>query len=534
MSYQVLARKWRPKNFAQIVGQKHVVQALVNALNQQRLHHAYLLTGTRGVGKTTIARILSKCLNCETGITAIPCGQCPTCLEVDAGCFVDLLEIDAASRTKVEETRELLNNVPYAPIKGRYKVYLIDEVHMLSTHSFNALLKTLEEPPSHVLFILATTDPERIPATIRSRCLQFHLKAMPIEQIATQLEHILKQEKISFEIAALTHLAQAANGSMRDALSLLDQAISFCNQDISIQTVHEMLGTVLQQPIVELLSALAAQDANSLLAISATLAEQGADFAQALQALLSLIHQIALAQYIPSSVYVSGEPTAEIQKLISLLKPEDLQLYYQIGLLGQRDLAWAPTPRIGLEMTLLRMLAFRPLQGPPQATSKPPIIDNAPISAPQAIAAAPTQRGPTEIEIQPASVLPTLDWILVYPQLKLSGLAQILASYCALQQQENDLLYLLLDSSQAALCNPTQQQRITEALSEYFGRPIKINLAVAKGPVDCPARISKQQHSAQLAQATDLIAQDPKINALLNQFNGKIEPNSLKLLKEVN
>lgn len=360
MSYQVLARKWRPGVFRAMVGQEHVLKALINALDQNRLHHAYLFTGTRGVGKTTIARILAKCLNCETGISSEPCGECGACREIAEGRFVDLIEVDAASRTKVEDTRELLENVQYAPTRGRYKIYLIDEVHMLSNHSFNALLKTLEEPPEHVKFLLATTDPQKLPVTILSRCLQFNLKNMSPEKIVEHLQHVLDKEVIPYEEAALWLLARAADGSMRDALSLTDQAISFGGEKITERDVAAMLGTIDHGLIQKLVDALIVADAKALLEAVAVFAEHAPDFATALNDLLSVLHRIAIAQALPEALDNSQGDRQQILAFAGQLTPEDVQLYYQIALLGRRDLHLASTPRAGFEMTLLRMLAFKP------------------------------------------------------------------------------------------------------------------------------------------------------------------------------
>lgn len=360
MSYQVLARKWRPKSFEDMVGQAHVVRALSNALDQGQLHHAYLFTGTRGVGKTTLARILSKALNCEEGLSSKPCGQCSSCREIDEGRFVDLLEVDAASRTKVDQTRELLDNVPFAPVKGRFKVYLIDEVHMFSAHSFNALLKTLEEPPPHVKFLLATTDPQKVPVTVLSRCLQFNLKRLAPEQIRDQLAHILKAEGVEFEPRALALLARAADGSMRDGLSLLDQAIAFGGGRVAADEVRTMLGTVGRDLCLNLLQALARLDGPGLLDEVARIAELTPDFAAVLQELIALLHRIALRQQIPATLTEDDPDRERILELSGQLAPEDVQLFYQIALMGQQDLPLAPDPRSGIEMVLLRMLAFRP------------------------------------------------------------------------------------------------------------------------------------------------------------------------------
>lgn len=360
MSYQVLARKWRPKSFREMVGQEHVLRALVNALDHDRLHHAYLFTGTRGVGKTTIARILAKCLNCETGVSSEPCDRCSSCLEIAEGRSVDLLEVDAASRTKVEDTRELLENVQYAPTHSRYKVYLIDEVHMLSGHSFNALLKTLEEPPPHVKFLLATTDPQKLPVTILSRCLQFNLKNMPPEQIVGHLRTVLQQEMISFEEPSLWLLGRAAAGSMRDALSLTDQAVSFGAGKLSEADVRSMLGSVELSFIYELLETLAAGDPPGLLDTVAHMAEHAPDFDGALDELISVLHRVAVAQVVPEATDNSWGDAERIAQLAASMTAEDAQLFYQMALNGKRDLALAPDPRGGFEMVLLRMVAFRP------------------------------------------------------------------------------------------------------------------------------------------------------------------------------
>ncbi|EDM67330.1 Hypothetical DNA polymerase III, subunits gamma and tau [Moritella sp. PE36] len=375
MSYQVLARKWRPHNFQQVVGQQHVLTALVNALEQDRLHHAYLLSGTRGVGKTTIARIFAKSLNCEKGITSTPCGECSTCVEIDQGCYVDLLEIDAASRTKVEDTRELLDNVQYKPARGRFKVYLIDEVHMLSKHSFNALLKTLEEPPEYVKFLLATTDPQKLPITILSRCLQFHLKCLTTEQISQQLVHILSREHCQYELSALNSIAKAADGSMRDALSLTDQALSHGAGEVLYQTVLDMLGTLDHSHMLQLLRLIVSGDANKCMAKIAEVSSLGPDFDQLHVELASLLHRIAMAQILPSSV-VDTEHADKVKALCDDMSPEDVQLYYQITLTGRKELPLAPDPRSALEMTILRMLAFRPqgrLQAPERDVTPAPV-----------------------------------------------------------------------------------------------------------------------------------------------------------------
>lgn len=387
MSYQVLARKWRPRNFSEMVGQEHVLRALINALDNNRLHHAYLFTGTRGVGKTTIARILAKCLNCDTGISSNPCGTCSACVSIAEGRFVDLIEVDAASRTKVEDTRELLDNVQYAPTAGRFKVYLIDEVHMLSGHSFNALLKTLEEPPPHVKFLLATTDPQKLPVTILSRCLQFNLKHLSPERIVEHLKFVLGEEKVPCEEAGLWALARSADGSMRDALSLTDQAIAHGGGKITEAEVYDMLGTIDLGAIADIARALANRDAADVLAVVGRMAEHAPDFGAALADLLSVWHRVAIAQTVPDALDNRHGDDPLVRELAKALSPEDIQLFYQIALLGRRDLPLAPEPRIGFEMALLRMLAFQPaadsaVQAPPvqagvPAVSVPPTAEGA-------------------------------------------------------------------------------------------------------------------------------------------------------------
>lgn len=404
MSYQVLARKWRPRIFREMVGQEHVLQALINALDHNRLHHAYLFTGTRGVGKTTIARILAKCLNCETGVSSEPCGQCSACREIAEGRFVDLIEVDAASRTKVEDTRELLENVQYAPTRGRYKVYLIDEVHMLSNSSFNALLKTLEEPPPHVKFLLATTDPQKLPMTILSRCLQFNLKNMNPERIVQHLKFVLEKELVPFEESALWQLGRSADGSMRDAMSLTDQAISYGSGKITEAEVRAMLGTIDQSAVYEIADALASFDGRAVLAAVEKMSEHAPDYAGALAEMLSVLHRIAIAQALPEAVDNSHGDRERIMQLARQLPPEDIQLFYQTALLGRRDLPLAPDPRAGFEMVLLRMLAFKPqgvLEIPANAL---PATSAAPVAAQttSAVAAVPV---PVSVPL-PASAPP--------------------------------------------------------------------------------------------------------------------------------
>lgn len=408
MSYQVLARKWRPRSFAEMVGQEQARQALTNALDSDRLHHAYLFTGTRGVGKTTIARIIAKCLNCETGITSQPCGRCSVCTEIDEGRFLDLIEVDAASRTGVDDTRELLENVQYSPAKGRFKVYLIDEVHMFSKHSFNALLKTLEEPPPYVKFLLATTDPQKIPPTILSRCLQFHLRPISTENITGQIERILQAEAIESETAAIREIARAAKGSMRDALSILDQGIAFGGGKLVGEDLRKMLGVVGKDQIEALIRALIERDGAQLMSVVEQLALQSADFGSILEDLLAYLHNLAILKAVPEAVPFDAEDESQnLAELAAQLQEEEIQLYYQIALTGRKDLPYAADPRSGLEMTLLRMLAFRPVDtesdqdstrnaAPAPANKKPPINKSAFNPAPSpGSASPPTLSSPT-------------------------------------------------------------------------------------------------------------------------------------------
>ncbi len=396
MQYQVLARKWRPRNFEQLVGQEHVLKALVNGLNQDRLHHAYLFTGTRGVGKTTIARILAKCLNCEEGVSSVPCDVCPSCTEINEGRCVDLIEVDAASRTKVEDTRELLDNVQYAPTRCRYKIYLIDEVHMLSNHSFNALLKTLEEPPPHIKFLLATTDPQKLPVTILSRCLQFNLKNLPPDLIVEHLRHVLGEESVPFDDAALWQLGRAADGSMRDALSLADQGIAYGQNELRADDVSSMLGTIDRARIYRVLDALCTANAEQVLNEVEALSEFSPDYPALLDELISVLHRVCVVQAVPGSLDNNIDASERIQDFAARLSAEDLQLYYQIALIGRRDLPLNPDPRAGLEMVLLRMLAFQPTIGAPALPKKKQRLTPTPSAQPDAAASGAKPEVPAE------------------------------------------------------------------------------------------------------------------------------------------
>lgn len=647
-----------------MVGQTHVLKALINALDNQRLHHAYLFTGTRGVGKTTIARIIAKCLNCETGVSSTPCGQCSVCREIDEGRFVDLIEVDAASRTKVEDTRELLDNVQYAPSRGRYKVYLIDEVHMLSSHSFNALLKTLEEPPPHVKFLLATTDPQKLPVTILSRCLQFSLKNMPPERVVEHLTHVLGVENVPFEEDALWLLGRAADGSMRDAMSLTDQAIAFGEGKVLAADVRAMLGTLDHGQVYGVLQALLEGDARALLEAVRHLAEQGPDWAGVLAEMLNVLHRVAIAQALPEAVDNGQGDRDRVLALAQALPAEDVQFYYQMGLIGRRDLPLAPDPRSGFEMVLLRMLAFRPADtgdaprtslknlgiSPATADSKPAAVAGtaapgvSPVSAPAPVApaaavapapvviaspaesaatvapelpavatspAAPAQEQAVPVidvpwneppEVPPVAVeanailpepaldgppdhvaavvqveepdddeppltdedyfevenqaeayfeelqqdeadqqevepLPAVEpatglaaeWLELYLKLGLSGLTGSIAANCTLISVEGDRWLMHLDPAQSALFNPTQQRRLNDALNQYHGRTLQLDIVLQKPEQETPAQAAQRRRAERQRAAEQSIHADPLVQQLMQQFaavirEGTIEP----------
>lgn len=528
MNHQVLARKWRPHSFEEMIGQAPVIRALSNALSQGRLHHAYLFTGTRGVGKTTIARILAKCLNCEKAVSAKPCDQCFACQQIDQGRFFDLIEVDAASRTKVEDTRELLENVQYAPTQGRYKIYLIDEVHMLSGHSFNALLKTLEEPPEHVKFLLATTDPQRLPITVLSRCLQFHMKNLPNEQIATQLTHILTEEKLSFESAALNILAHSARGSMRDALSLLDQAIAYGDGKVNTADVQNMLGMTQPQLITQLLQALAKNDGNNLFGIINELANTGADFQRVLEEVLTLLHQIAIFKVVPQAPSDGHFEETTVKELQTLFDAESLQLYYQIGLIGRRDISLAPTTRSGFEMIMLRMLAFKPGSAPEKSPTLPPMATP---SAIKPAAAPPTPVKSTSSPIQEATA-PVSDWQTILNALNLKGPLFSLASHCILNEITKDNIHLTLDQLHAPLLNKAAEERLTQALQSYFGKPIALTISIGKPTIDTPATAQKKRTEARQTEAVQSIMNDGNVQAIISMFDAKVINNSVKATAE--
>jgi len=513
------------------MGQGHVLRALINALDNQRLHHAYLFTGTRGVGKTTVARIFAKSLNCEQGVSATPCGQCSACREIDEGRFVDLIEVDAASRTKVEDTRDLLENVQYAPSRGRYKVYLIDEVHMLSTHSFNALLKTLEEPPPHVKFLLATTDPQRLPVTILSRCLQFNLKRLPPEMIRDYLQRVLGQENISAEAAALKHIARAADGSMRDALSLLDQAIAYGGGQVLEREVQSMLGTIEHGHVAHLLDALAAADGGVLLQRIADLNEFAPDYDDVLGELLVLLHQIAVVQAVPGAVSDEHLDEETVARLAAALSAEDVQLFYQIALIGRRDLAIAPAPRLGFEMVLLRMLAFRPVaaagQRPPHAAT---VRQQAAPRKQQT--ASPTQGGAEKTAPSaPRNSKPAQAdeaWHRLVEQLSLQGMLRVLASNCALMSREGNTFHLALAPAHASLRNSKMEERLQEALSTYLGEKVKLSFTITQPDAETPAAFQERISQDRMRSAEEAIVQDNHVKTLQEMFDARIVPDSIR------
>ncbi|MEN9596159.1 MAG: hypothetical protein RL236_593 [Pseudomonadota bacterium] len=525
MNYQVLARKWRPHNFTEVVGQTHVITSLTNALKHNRLHQAYLFTGTRGVGKTTLARILAKAMNCENLQNFNPCGQCDICLAVDEGRFLDLIEVDAASRTKVEDTRDLLDNAQYAPNQGRYKVYLIDEVHMLSGHSFNALLKTLEEPPAHVKFLLATTDPHKIPVTVLSRCLQLNLKRLLPSEIFTQMGFILGQENIAFEPDALKLISRAADGSMRDGLSLLDQAIVYGNGAVNNDDVHAMLGSIAQQPVESILQALANADAPAILNQIDDLSQLNPDFSDLLQQLLQFLHRVALVQYVPGVLThdLDVELVAHLAKTMSL---EDVQLYYQIGLLGQKDLELAPDPRSGFEMVMLRMLTFRPVKG--GDTQPIQIQQNAvPISQPRQQA----QIGTPQV-IQPhvpqISSAPSFsdNWETIVSGLK--GMTKQFASRCLLEQLDETQCHLSLDPQFQSLLDQDSSAKLENALRELLATPLKLHIEVKTLDMATPAQqVVHAQENRQQA-AVEAIHQDPNVIYAKEHFDAQVLPETIQ------
>jgi DNA polymerase-3 subunit gamma/tau len=534
MSYVVLARKWRPKRFAEMVGQEHVLRALANALDTGKVHHAFLFTGTRGVGKTTIARILAKSLNCETaGVSSNPCGTCAACREIDEGRFVDLIEVDAASRTKVDDTREMLDNVQYAPTRGRYKVYLIDEVHMLSNHSFNALLKTFEEPPPHVKFLLATTDPQKLPVTVLSRCLQFSLKRLPASLIAERLKFIAEAEKMDFDPAAAVLLARAADGSMRDALSLMDQLIAFGGGALSEVNTRSMLGTIDRGHVERLLEALARADGPALMAEVRELDRDAPDYDRALIELAAFLQRIAIAQIVPEAARQDEEFTSDsLLKLASAISPEDVQLYYQIALGGRRDLSMAPEPRVGFEMTLLRMLAFRPdsdsVQGRMPARNAAPAAAAGTTPRAASQSAAGSDVPPS---VPPKVRLTSIDgqnWASLVDAANLSGMVRQFALNCVPAKFENDVLVLNIDRATADRRTRPIEQKLENCLSKYLGRDIRLDFKTADDVLPTLARQRAQAEQDRVVRATTAFEADPAVKGLRERFGADIDAASVK------
>lgn len=555
MTYQVLARKWRPKTFSDMAGQEHVLQTLIHALNNNRLHHAYLFTGTRGVGKTTIARIFAKCLNCEQGVSSTPCGRCVSCLEIAEGRFIDLIEVDAASKTKVEDTRELLDNVQYAPSRGRYKVYLIDEVHMLSQHSFNALLKTLEEPPPHIVFLLATTDPHKLPITILSRCLQFSLKNLSPQKIVDYLRSVLIAEQYSFEEAALWIIAKAAQGSMRDALTLLDQSISFCAGQVSESEVSALLGTPDQALLVKVLEAIYREDAEALLDCVSTIAERSFDYFLFLESLLSTLHRIAVAQLVPGGVDNSQGDREQILEFARNFTSEDIQLYYQIGLSGKQDIALSHDPRIAFEMLMLRMLVFSP-----QAISLGESLsasaeikktsDTSLLSSDLKINT--VEKKKTEciesstkaiecsnsiLKIHECASVDSLrieadNWIKIVEELGITGITGNLLSNCVIRSVDGNRLRLTLDESQSSLFNMEHERRISQSLSRYLGSDVEVEISSGKLATQSPAQFQQHQREERTLQSLKMFENDENVQEILRTFSAQLVHKSVSVTNE--
>ena len=573
MTYQVLARKWRPKTFDSLVGQEHVVRALTHALTEQRLHHAYLFTGTRGVGKTTLARILAKSFNCENGITATPCGVCSACTEIDSGRFVDLLEVDAATNTKVDEMRQLLENAVYAPTRGRFKVYVIDEVHMLSNSAFNAMLKTLEEPPEHVKFILATTDPQKIPVTVLSRCLQFNLKQMTPQLIAGHLKQILSVEAIAAEPGALNLLARSACGSMRDALSLLDQAIAHGAGKVEEALVREMLGTVDLDYLFSLLDALLAGDAPGMLQVADDMATRSLSFDAALQELASLFTRLQIAQLAPQAIADDLPERVRLLDMAARLDPEYVQLGYQIAVHGRQELPLAPDEQAGFAMTLLRLYTFRPALAtdvdrparpiavaaaaagvPPRAashdvaaspvaevvtkpsalpisapTETPRVAEPVPPSLPPA-APATAERVPEPAEPSPESAADreSGDWNTILGALKLGGMARELGQHCQLRSLDGARALLYLSPTHRHLLLKPAQDKLQSSLAEYLGRPLQLSIELHETVGDTPAETAQRRKHQQHERAVAAIEQDGFVREVIDVFDATLIESSIK------
>ncbi len=540
MSYQVLARKWRPKRFEELVAQEHVLRALINALDSNRIHHAFLFTGTRGVGKTTIARIFAKSLNCEKGVSSKPCGECSTCIEIDSGHFVDLIEVDAASRTKVEDTRDLLDNVQYAPTRGLYKVYLIDEVHMLSNHSFNALLKTLEEPPPHVKFLLATTDPQKLPITILSRCLQFNLRRIPVEKIEIYLQELLDKEVIKFDKNAVQQISKAADGSMRDALSILDQGISFGNGQLLEQDVNNMLGSIEQSHVFQILEALSIDDAQAVIKCVKHLYEQAADFSKLLSELLTYLHNIALLQQVPQAF---DEQMGDKERLMSLtesITAEDIQLYYQIALVGQRDMVLAPNPKLGFEMVLLRMLAFRP------GVIKKKIINNKPLNVLASNNLTSLAKDSTITQVNKKNETPLTDvtieaskqnknildeknpWGSLISIINVAGLDKQLLMNCVLIENNGSKYELALSPINSSLLTRERKTKIEKIIAEAVGYQVSLNIKIEQNSGETLTEKNQRKIEQDNIKAKESICNDKNVQDIIETFSASINNKSIK------
>ena len=572
MSYQVLARKWRPKSFSETAGQEHVLQALINALDNDRLHHAYLFTGTRGVGKTTIARILSKCLNCEKGVSSVPCGECSSCNEIDQGRFIDLIEVDAASRTGVDDMRDLLDNVQYAPSRGRYKIYLIDEVHMLSKSSFAALLKTLEEPPSHVKFLFATTDPQKLPITVLSRCLQFNLKNLSPARIAEHLQFVLGEEKVPFDEGGIWAIGRAADGSMRDALSLTDQAIGHGGGQINEADVSAMLGTIERRFVVDICQALASQSGVALLSSIAKMAEQSPDYEAAMADILSVWHQVAILQTVPEALDKGLSHFVELVALADAVSREDVQLFYQICLLGRKDLYMAPDQRSGFEMTLLRALAFRPAtNGRPVVVSSPPPEVAPPVKKSDATEVSvasnqsshPVINNDNIVNEMPGVVLQILEneeesveeddvsclalsgdsdllvaivldnfspenWVDVRRQLTIGASLGEVASHCLYQSRQDNELIFVIDDQENSLYDRSHQLGLGVALTAYFGQEVTVSISAGLAEAETSRAVDRRETAERHAEAVDMLNEDPDVKRFKQVFDGVLDERSVQ------
>ena len=518
-----LARKWRPRTFGEMVGQEHIVRALTNALSQNRLHHAYLMTGTRGVGKTTLARVMAKALNCETGVSATPCGRCAACTEIDAGRFVDLIELDAASNTQVDQLRELLDNALYAPTRGRFKVYIIDEVHMLSRSAFNAMLKTLEEPPQHVKFILATTDPQKVPVTVLSRCLQFNLKQIPQPQIREQLARVLEHEGIAFEGAALGLLARSAHGSMRDGLSLLDQAIAHGAGRVDEASVRAMLGTIAQDTLFRVLDALAAGDGAALIRLADEMQALSLSFEAALQDLASLLHRLALAQRLPDVLPVEEPERERMLAMAARLSAEDLQLHYQIALHARADLHLAPDEYAGFTMALLRMLAFAPAGGGEGTAEQAPARTTRAVGAAMSAAAPATRPVPEAV-----GALAIPDWRELVAQLKVGGMARMLAQHCELAGLSQDRIELRVPEVHRHLLDKPYRDKLHGALEEHFRRRLRVDIVAGEASGMTPAEQEDRERQARMRDAVQAIDRDPFVRDLVETFDARVVDGSVQ------